>query len=202
MSGDSGRQVHERVELLELTGPRDCQQTFDGAFPLVAPRPEHDPEGSLGRIVGGFDARLVHERKEVLIVYEERVGQIAHVRVGGIEMPFSERKEPLFNRQHFRDQFRARQRGTTGIRITTKAMPEPKEAAIERERLPAEAFRRGRGGEVERTEHVAGHVRPAQLALADDIFQIRGQPVTTQDAANVSLNTICNTSEPRDMAMR
>ena len=42
MSGDSGRQVHERVELLELTGPRDRQQTFDGAFTLVASRPEHD----------------------------------------------------------------------------------------------------------------------------------------------------------------
>ena len=29
------RQVHERVELLELTGPRDRQQTFDGAFTLA-----------------------------------------------------------------------------------------------------------------------------------------------------------------------
>ncbi len=42
MRGDGGRQVGERVELLELTGPHDGQQTFDGAFTLFAPRPEHD----------------------------------------------------------------------------------------------------------------------------------------------------------------
>ncbi len=116
------------------------------------------------------------------MVHEERVGQIADVRVGRVEMPFAEGKEAFLNRQYFRDQFRAGQRGTTGIRIAAKTMPEPKEATIERERLLAEAFRRGRGGQVERTEHVARHVRPAELALADDICQIRGQPVTPQDA--------------------
>jgi hypothetical protein len=42
MSGDGGRQVRERVELLKLTRARDSQQPFDGAFTIVAPRPEHD----------------------------------------------------------------------------------------------------------------------------------------------------------------
>jgi hypothetical protein len=36
-------------------------------------------------------------------------------------------------------------------------MPAAKEAPIERERLSGKACRRGRGGEVERTEQVAGH---------------------------------------------
>lgn len=55
MRGDSGRQIRERVEVLELTRPHNGQQTLDRAFTLVAPRPEHDlpplncrAKGSLG----------------------------------------------------------------------------------------------------------------------------------------------------------
>lgn len=79
----------------------------------------------------------MHERKEVRIVHEERVRQVADVRVRRVEMPLPEGKEPFLNRQDFRDQFRAGQRGTTGIRIAAESMPEAKEAAIEREGLPA-----------------------------------------------------------------
>ena len=151
MRGDSGRQVCERVELLELTGPHHSQQTFDGPFTLFASRPEHDfaplngtAEGSLGDIVRGLDARLVHERRAVLIVHEERVRQIAHVRIRRIEMPLPERKEPFLNRQHFRDQLRAGQRRTTGTRVPAEAMPQPKEAAIKREGLACGASRGSR----------------------------------------------------------
>jgi hypothetical protein len=42
MSGDGGRQVRELVELLELTGPHDRQQAFDGALTLIASRTKHD----------------------------------------------------------------------------------------------------------------------------------------------------------------
>lgn len=96
MGGDRGGQIDERVELLELTGAGDCQQPFDGTLALVAPSAEHDflplngrPEGSLGGVVGGRDAVLVHEGEEVQVVHEERVGQVADVVVGGIEIPLA-----------------------------------------------------------------------------------------------------------------
>jgi hypothetical protein len=38
MRGDGGRQIGERVEVLEVTGAHDRQQTFDGAFTLLACR--------------------------------------------------------------------------------------------------------------------------------------------------------------------
>jgi hypothetical protein len=66
----------------------------------------------------------------------------------------AKREEPFLNRQHVRNQFRTGERRTPCRGITAKAMPEPKEAAIERQRLAAEPFRRRRGGEVERTEEV------------------------------------------------
>ena len=189
MRGDGGRQVRERIELLELTGPHNGQETFDGTFALFAPRPEHDfaplnrrAEGSLSGIVRGRNALLVHEGEEVLIVHEERVRQITHVGVGRVEMPLSEGEQPFLQRQHFGDQVRARQRRTTGARLPAEAMPQTEEPPIEPEGLPAEAFRRGRCGEVERTEQVAGDVGPAELSLADDIFQIGRQPITAQDA--------------------
>lgn len=57
MRGDGSRQVRERVELLELTGPHNCQQTFDGAFTVFASCPEDDfaplnrrAEGSFGSV--------------------------------------------------------------------------------------------------------------------------------------------------------
>src|SRR3989338_8336083 len=179
MSGDGGRQGCERVEVLELTGSHNRQQTFDGALTLVASRPKHDlapldgrSERYLGGIVRGLDALLVHEGKEVLIVHEERVGQIAHVGVRRVEIPFAEGKEPLLNRQDFGDKFRTGERRSSGGRIAAEAMPEAKDAAVEREGLAAEAFRGRRGGEVERTEQVPTDVGPAQLSLADDVFQI------------------------------
>ena len=55
MSSDSGGQVCKGVELLDLTRPRDRQQSFDGAFALFAAGAKHDlpplhggPERALG----------------------------------------------------------------------------------------------------------------------------------------------------------
>ena len=79
MSANRGRQVHERVELLELTRAGDRQQAFDGAFAVFAARAEHDfspldrgSKRALGGVVGRLDALLVHEGEEMLIVHEER----------------------------------------------------------------------------------------------------------------------------------
>lgn len=196
MRRDSGRQEDERVELLKLTGPRDGQQTFTGAFTMVASRPEHDlpplnsrAEGS-AEIVVRLNARLVHE---------ERKGPsaLAAVRCRSL------RADSRFSICSTFAISSARVRGeTAGIRVAAEATPSPKEAATERERLPAEAFRGGRGGEVERTEHVAGHMCPLQLALPTTSFRYAGSRSLPRMPANAAPNTICNTSEPRDTAMR
>ena len=56
VGADGRREVHEGIELLELTRSRDCQQAFDSTFALLAPGAEHDlsplnrgPECALGR---------------------------------------------------------------------------------------------------------------------------------------------------------
>lgn len=143
MRSDGGRQVRKRVELLELTGPHDGQQTFDGAFTLLTPRREHDfaplnrrPKGSLGRLVRGRDTGLVHERKEMRMVHEDACARLRTSALAALRCRSPRAK-------NFRDQFRAGQRGTPRTRISAEAMPQPEEAAIEREGLPAERFAAG-----------------------------------------------------------
>lgn len=60
MGSEGGRQVHQRVEVLELTGPHDGQQAFDGPLTFIAPSAKHDlpplhggSEGALGGVVRG-----------------------------------------------------------------------------------------------------------------------------------------------------
>lgn len=91
MSDERGGQVHQYVESLKLTGPRDRQQAFDCAFTLLAPCAEHSlsplnrrSECPLSGIVGGLDAIFAHEREEKLVMHKERARQIADVVVDGI----------------------------------------------------------------------------------------------------------------------
>ena len=84
---------------------------------------------------------------------------------------------------------------------SAEAMPQPKKPAIEREGLPAEPLRRRRRREIQRTEQVAGHVRPAELSLADDILQMAGSDHCPGCPERLP-KTICNTSDPRDAEMR
>ena len=98
-------------------------------------------------------------------------------------MPLAQREEPFLDRQDLRRSVAARVSGAPrASRIAAEAMPQPKQAAIERERLAAEPFRRGRRGQIERTEQVPGDVRPTELALTDDILQIGGQAVAAENA--------------------
>lgn len=87
---------------MQLTGTRHCEQPGDGHLALLAAGAEHDlppldrgSERPLGRIVGRRDTFLVHEGEEMLVVHEERQGQVADVRVGRIEMPLPEGKQPF-----------------------------------------------------------------------------------------------------------
>ena len=95
MGGNRSGQVHQGVQLLELTRPHNGQQPFDRPLALFAARAEHDSppldgcsEGVLSDIVRRRDALVVHEGEEMLIVHEERVRHIAHVRVGRVAIPF------------------------------------------------------------------------------------------------------------------
>jgi hypothetical protein len=159
MSDDGGRQVCERVEVLDLTGPHDRQQTFDGALTFVASRTKHDlapldgrSERSLGGIVRALDALLVHEGKEVSAFAASR-------------HRWPRAKSRFSIGQHFGDEFRTGERGASGGWIAAEAMPEAKEAAVEREGLAAEAFRGLRGSEVERTEQVPGERGPRKIVV-------------------------------------
>jgi hypothetical protein len=71
MSDDGGRQVCERVEVLDLTGPHDRQQTFDGALTFVASRTKHDLaplDGRSERSLGGIVRALSTTRTCDLLV--------------------------------------------------------------------------------------------------------------------------------------
>ena len=189
MCDDRGGQEGERVDLAQLTRPGDRQEAFNGPFTVGAARAEHDlpplhgrPEGALGGIVGGLDAVFVHEGKEMLVVHEERLRQIADVGVRGIKIPLAEGKKPLLNRQRPSRSIARESGAHRARRVAPKPMPQAKQPTIEHERLPAEPFGRRRGGEIERTEDVSCHVRPTKLPLTDDVFQIGGQAVTAQDA--------------------
>ncbi len=97
-------------------------------------------------------------------------------------MPLSQGEEPLLDRQDLGDQFRSSERRSTGAGIATEAMPEPKQSAIERKRLAAEACRRWGRGEIEGAEQVARQVGLTELPPADDVFEGTGQAITAQDA--------------------
>lgn len=167
MRGDRGRQVDQCVEVLELTGSGDRQQPFDGAFALITPRAQHDlpphhggPERALGDVVRRLDTVLVHEGEETRVVHKEGERQVAHVGVGRIEIPFPERKEALLDRQDFGNQVGAGERRASSARVPPIAMPQPKQTAVERQRLAAESLRRRRGREFQGAEKIAGDVGP------------------------------------------
>ena len=148
MSSNGCGQIHKGVELLELTGSYNRQQAFDGPLALFAPRAKHDlpplhrcPERTFGGVVGRRDPLRVHKGEEVLIVHEEREGQVSDVGIGGIEVAFAQREESFLDRQHLVDQLGAGEGRPAGAGIAPKAMPQPKQTAVEREGFTAEACR-------------------------------------------------------------
>jgi hypothetical protein len=119
-------------------------------FPLLHRRPERAQ-----RRFCRCDTSFVREGEEVLIDYKEGMRQVADDCVRRSKIPFTESKQPLFDRQHRVDQFRAGQRRAADAVIAAEAMPQSKESTIERQRLAAEVFRRRRGRHVECAEQTA-----------------------------------------------
>lgn len=96
MRGDGGRQIHERVQILQLAGPGNRQQTLNCALAVVAAGAEHDfpplhgrAERAFGRVVGRRNVVFVDERKEVLVMLEQHEREIAHVSIGAVEVPLA-----------------------------------------------------------------------------------------------------------------
>ena len=68
---DRGSEISKRVQLLQLAGARDRQQSGHGDFAVETPRAEHDlpplhgrAKRAFGSVVRRFDALLVHEVKK------------------------------------------------------------------------------------------------------------------------------------------
>ena len=142
------------MELLQLTRAGDCEQSGNGALALGTPIAEHDlpplhgrPEGSFGHVVGGCDRLFMHEGEEVGVMHEQRAREVRHLDVRGIDVAFCQREQTLLDRQHLRDQLRAREWGTARAGIATEAMPQPKQLPLQRQGLATEApgCRRCRG---------------------------------------------------------
>src|SRR6516225_5520126 len=123
------------------------------------------PERPLGAIVRGRDAVVVDERKEMPMVLKERSGQVPHVVIGGIHMTLRQGEELLFDRQDARDQFCAGERGAPRPWVTSIAMPEPKQAALQHQGFAAKASRRGRAGQFQRAQQIPPEMTPAKLPL-------------------------------------
>ena len=189
MRTDRSGQVDERVDLLQLTRPRDGQEAFDSTFPIIAAGTKHDlsplhgsPERALGGVIRRLDPVLMHEGEEVLILHEERRRQIPDVVIRRVEMPLAERKEPLFDRQDFRDQFVTGERRAAGGGIVAKPMPETKQPAVERECFATETLGRRRVRQVQRAEQVPREMRLTELPLAGRVREIAGQAIAAEHA--------------------
>lgn len=134
MRGDGGRQIHERVEILQVAGPGNRQQTLNRAFAVVAAGPGHDfpplhrgSERALGGVVRGLDAVFVDESEEMLVVHEQRSREVADVGIGGVEVPLAQAEERLLDREGFRDQLLAGQGSAPRGGIPSKPMPHAKQ---------------------------------------------------------------------------
>ena len=131
------------MELLQLTRAGDCEQSGNGALALGTPIAEHDlpplhgrPEGSFGHVVGGCDRLFMHEGEEVGVMHEQRAREVRHLDVRGIDVAFCQREQTLLDRQHLRDQLRAREWGTARAGIATEAMPQPTQLPLQRVLAP------------------------------------------------------------------
>src|SRR2546427_6139204 len=142
MATNRGGQIDECIELLQLTGASHGEESGDGEFAVRATVAKHDlaplhrgAQRALRRVVRRLDALLVDEREEMLMVHEQRAGQIADVVVGGIDVALSKCEELFLDRERLGDQLLTSERRAAGMRISVKAMPQAKELSLQGKRL-------------------------------------------------------------------
>src|SRR5712671_4980882 len=98
MTANGCRQIYKDIELLKLTSACDGQEARDGEFTVLAAIAEADlaplngvAQGTFRHIVRRLDSLLVHERKEVRMMFKQRTGEIARINVGDVDGPFRPR---------------------------------------------------------------------------------------------------------------
>src|SRR5665213_2404562 len=133
-------------------------------------------------VIRRLDTLLVDEREEMLMVHEQRAGQVADVGVDSIDVVFTKREELLLDGERLSDQFRAGEGRTTGVRVAVKAMPQAEELSLEGERLATKVFCGCGLREVLRAQQVAREMRPTELAPSRGERQVRRQAVAAQDS--------------------
>ena len=110
MTLNRGGQIGEHIELLHLAGAHHREQPGHGQLARRAPRAEHDlpplhggAQRPFGAVVGRFDAVVVHEDKEILVLGEERGGEVPHVIIRTVEGTLGEPEELPLEREHLGD---------------------------------------------------------------------------------------------------
>ena len=153
MTLNRGGQIGEHIELLHLAGAHHREQPGHGQLARRAPRAEHDlpplhggAQRPFGAVVGRFDAVVVHEDKEILVLGEERGGEVPHVIIRPVEGTLGEPEELPLEREHLGDQLRPGEGPAPASRHALKAMPEPEQAARRVSSIRADVRRRVLGG--------------------------------------------------------
>jgi hypothetical protein len=188
MTPNGGGQIRQRIELLHVAGLRDGEETGHGELAGRAAIAEGDlpplygtAQRAFGPIVGRFDAVVMHEDEEVLMVREQRGRQIAHVVGRTVQVTLGQREEFLLQRDRFRDQLGAGQRTAASRGIAAKAIPQAEQALLEPQRVTAEVPGLQGLGQFLRAPQVPREVRPAELQEPLVIARLRRQAVAAQN---------------------
>jgi hypothetical protein len=149
MTRNSGGDIGQDVEALQITGFGDSQQASGGQLAGGAAVAEADfaplhtrAEGSLGAVVGGLNAFVFKECKEPLVVLEKSRREIADFAVGTVQMALGQGDHPLL------DGDRTQQQLASVNLATAKLVPESKQSGMLGQRVAAESLHRARLGEL------------------------------------------------------
>ena len=91
MGSNRGGEIGQSIDTLTITGFGDRQQSGRRQLPLGAaiaktdfPRLHRGAECPFGAVVGRFNAFLIEEGKQPLVVFEKSGGEIADLAVGTV----------------------------------------------------------------------------------------------------------------------
>ena len=138
MTSNGCGQIGERIELLHLASPHHRQEARHGEFARRALRAEHDLAPLHGGAQRAFDAVVVHEHEEMLVLGKHGGREVARVGIRAVEVALGEPEELLLQREYLRDQLRAGEGTAPAPRIAAKPMPQPEQPLLQGQRIAAE----------------------------------------------------------------
>lgn len=89
-------------------------------------------------VVGRFDAVVVHEHEEMLVLGKHGGREVARVGIRAVEVALGEPEELLLQREYLRDQLRAGEGTAPAPRIAAKPMPQPEQPLLQGQRIASE----------------------------------------------------------------